>query len=146
METREQLEKGAIRYARQLDLNHRGFKSELAKMKKPELIAYVNRLLTQVMINDTVKEASYLDHGKYESERMYEALTKALIRENKLTSDELYYWSFKNFVVAPKPASEYISISCRVSIWSREADASIVLNDKTYEVKNVSVYSHAQGI
>ena len=143
-ETREVLERRARHYAARLGYEPRGF--AVSKMKKPELVAHCDRLLTEIMIKDCIKDAEYKDRGKYESEQKYKALVTALIRKNNLTCKELFYWNIDRLVVNVKPASEYISISCRASVWTQYADASIVLGEKTYEVKDVNVFDHVQGI
>lgn len=145
MEVRADLEKRALRYARKL--NEPLTKTALSKMKKPELAQYLEKLLTRVMIQDNIEEAEYLDRRiELESERMYEALVSALIRENKLTSAELFYWDVKKLEIVEHPASEYISIRSRASVWSKYADASIILNGTTYAVKNVNVWCNVRGI
>jgi hypothetical protein len=143
-ETREILVKRAKRYAVKLGYEPREF--AVSKMKKPELVAHVDSLLTEIMIKDCIEEAEYKERGEYESNRMLRALVTAIIRENKLTSKELVDWSLSKLIVTPQKATEDISIRSRASIWSRYADASIVLEGTNYEVKNVNVWCHVQGI
>lgn len=140
--TRKDIEKSVRSYARQLEETP----LPLSKMKKDELQAYKKSLLTRVMIKEDIEEAEWLESKNPGERKGLKTLVAALIQENKLTSEELYYWNINKFVLDRKPASEYISVRYRASIWTQYADASIVLNEKLYEVKNVQIYSETNSL
>ena len=122
----------------------------LSKMKKAELQTFADHLRAELLIKGIEEEAEYRDfkwrQECHREEKKYGQVVSALLRTHNFSLEDLEQWSWSKLTIEDHPATEYISVSCRASVWTKYVDASIILNDKTYDVKNVCVWSETNGI
>lgn len=124
-----------------------GEKPALSKLNRLALQTLADQYQFRLHHDALIEEATWMDRNRGKpSETMYESVVKALFRDHRFSNEDLYDWSFKKLQIEEKPATEYISMSCRASVWTKYVNASIVLNDRTFEVKNICVWSETNGI
>ncbi|MCA1799931.1 MAG: hypothetical protein LC687_00225 [Actinobacteria bacterium] len=73
------------------------------------------------------------------------AFTKALLRDNQFTDDELYHWNFDHACIE-ETSNEYISRSTSSSVRTWYVSGTLVVCDKSYSISGVPYKSDVNRV
>lgn len=114
-------------------------------LSSEEFVKLYDTRMYNKIYKEIIEEAEYKCKEYELSKSEAKTVVRDLIRINKLTYDDLCNWDWSNFKIKDKNADEYISVSCRTSIWTTHVESSITLNGKEYTAKS-SVSGDVTGI